>query len=469
MNASESFSYLYKLIARGLEHYWGGDVPLRFHLLAPLLPKDDRVCLARALCKMRAIDATTFDVRVTPIDDVQVIPIDEVQDVTGKFQPGFQGVAVIDGRSQFATQIEAECDESSNCPENVVTVDAQEDDSSWPVLRFDAIEMSDIVADALDALFRELGQPVSALARTRFENNGFDGLSGFLSAEDVVPRKAANFELFYHRLSRAWRFDGKNLNANGIADWVNQFEKFGFERQARDMLAYLQRRGYTAEDAVIERLRGIYRDVSQSCVGPTYCVSIQEIGKSEGKLAYRLRPDIQMESVSEVIDKVKIGGGVGNVFCFDDCVLSGESILKYLFCKKYNSLSEDLIELMKNGKLKIFVISHDLADSGKQYIEKSKYSFGNIYCNSYRRIREEDRAFSNNSVVISQKYKNNDNFMKFCSRIGEEILEGSPFGWDNGQLCICYDYTIPDNSLPVLWGASSGDVEWLPLFERNRE
>ena len=118
--------------------------------------------------------------------------------------------------------------------------------------------MSDVVAGALDDLFRKYDRIVPSIARVRFENTGYDGLLGLFDEGKNLPRNAKNYELFYHRLSRAWKFDGTYLSANDIAEWVNQFVEAGFEAEARQLLTYLQQRGFSTEDAVVEKLRGVY-------------------------------------------------------------------------------------------------------------------------------------------------------------------------------------------------------------------
>ena len=446
-------------LARGLnETYWADGSPSKYHLLCKQLPPEDRIMLARGLCRAQHPAGEAPPIALEVGSDWSVVGCDTSPKAV-----------IVDAKNRPFSEVEQYVENSGCEIGTVVTINGTEDPSEWYVMRYDARQQSEIVASALEKLFRAGNAGVPTLARIRFENLGFEGLRGFLDDPEVTA-SARSYELFYHRLARTWRFDGTEVTSEVISSWVEQFAEDGFEKEAHCLLSYLHQWGYTAEDTLIGRVMSTYRRcVSQFSTGRTVkCVAIQETGKSEGKLAYRLKSEsVSFDSLSVAVEEIVSMGVEADLYCFDDLVGTGDSIISCLFNVCRGSVNGKLENLLRDGKVRVYVIAHDVSEVGRRQIESDCRSFGNVHVVGYRSLGDRDKVFSSASRVIKDAERRSE-FKAYCAAIGETLFPGHGLGWKNGQLCLCYDYTIPDNSIPVLWGSSTSPPLWLPLFERKR-
>ena len=447
-------------LARGLnETYWADGSPNRYHLLSKQLPPQDTIMLARGLCKLQS-----------PRGEASLIPIVEVGGDWLVHVEGTERIAlIVDSKDSPFSKVEEYVEKWGRKVETILTINGREAPSDWYVLRYDARQQSDIVASALEELFRAGNAGVPILARIRFENSGYEGLRGFLE-EPEETASARNYELFYHRLARTWGFDGTEITSGMISSWVAQFAKDGFEKEAHYLLSYLHQWGYTTEDTLIGRVMSTYRGcVERFSTGRrARCIAIQETGKSEGKLAYRLKSEsVCFDILSVAVEEAEATGIETDFYCFDDLVGTGDSIISCLFDAQRRPANGKLENLLRDGRAKVYVIAHDVSEVGKKQVESDGRSFGNVHVIGYRALGERDKVFSSESRVIGDAERRSA-FGAYCAAIGETLFPGHGLGWKNGQLCLCYDYTIPDNSIPVLWGRSTLPREWVPLFERRR-
>lgn len=455
-----SREWFFERLAQGLnDAYCVEDTPRCFHLDCAQLPESERLALAAALCRIQV-----------PGTEVSRLPVIDLDEECGRASlEAAVGAVIVNAVGKTYSEIESCIDSSQRKPSKIVSVNGKENHGEWSILRYDFRIQSDIVASALDDLFRRADLAVPTLARVRFENAGYNGLLGFLTQEDL-PTGSTNYELFYHRLTKTWKFNGSDLTSAHIKAWVDQFAKDGFEEEAHSLLRHLHQWGFTTEDAVIERLIKTYSEsVSQFSAGRSVrCIAIQEVGKSEGKLAYRLKPRVkQFETLRDVVEEVHGTGVASDFYCFDDFIGSGDSIVECLFERESDHIGRKLQALLQAGKGRVFVIAHDVSELGMHDVETDPRAHSNVRVLGYRPLGNRDRVFSAESRVIGDVERRKA-FKAYCAQAGEILFPGHGLGWRNGQLCICYDYTIPDNSLPVLWGRSGPPKTWEPLFERNR-
>jgi hypothetical protein len=358
-------------------------------------------------------------------------------------------------------------------PDVIVVINFIDDAAQFARVIYDPRLYEDLIIDALEYLFSQCGQKTSVLARVRFQEGGFRELE---KSFDLFDEPAAfdwsskqTFELFYYRLSRAWIYRGYPVTIERIRTWVEQFSSVGLLDEAHQLLMYLQQYGYVTETTIVEGLVKKYFEAEKGDGLRVVAVSIQKPGKSEQKLAYRLRPHVMLRSFAEVLPILRTGTKEKPifVFCFDDCIGSGESIIEYLFESSYNPYCGELVKYLRDGCAKISVITFHADVKAIGRLEALADAWGSLRILPVRIVDDNHRAFSDTSKIFANAIRRSK-FMGFCAEIGERLLPGSALGWNNCQWVIAYDYSIPDNSLPVLFGSSTVEPMWQPLFERVR-
>lgn len=448
-------------IAEGLQVFWASDPPKRIGLsqnpAGVVVPDADIRLLARALCRLHA-----------PL-------IDNIPDIlwSDNNWDGIGEAAIFDAEDHKLSEVCAKLNNLQDVPAILVIICFEDDGTDFPKLTYDPRSQSDIVSCGLDALFSKCSSHVSALARARYESIGFKSLeTDFgLFEQPKTPdwQDQTTLELLYYRLSRAWNYRGSLLPAQTIQAWCSQLMKEGFGAEAHQILVYLQQYGFVTEAVVAHELFRLYSELKKSSNKKTVEISIQKPGKSEQKLAYLLRPYVFIEKIEDAINLKNTAylNEQVDFYCFDDCIGSGESIEKYLFDKNYNTCSSELIKLFRSGDVRLNVVVYHADERGIDYIQKHHKAYGAVKVHASRVLDETHQAFSETSRIFRDKARR-EAFKHFCLRVGEHLNPGDPLGWEGGQLCIAYDYTIPDNSLPILYGEGNARQPWKPLFIRAR-
>jgi hypothetical protein len=229
---------------------------------------------------------------------------------------------------------------------------------------------------------------------------------------------------------------------------------------------YLLRYGYVTEQKIVAGLRREYSRIVPSATVPPIAVAFQAPGKSESKLAYYLRPEITLVDPNAAVSQVKGVGGATPVdmVCFDDCIGSGETVEGYLF---YEPGAGQLCALYASRAARLHVIVYHSDPRGVQRIEGNASGCGSVKVHTACPLDETHQAFSDRSCIIPSSLRK-DAFKAFCERVGRSLNPGIPLGWGDCQWCISYDYSIPDNSLPILYGTTGSRFTWIGLFPRNR-
>ena len=99
-------------------------------------------------------------------------------------------------------------------------------------------------------------------------------------------------------------------------------------------------------------------------------------------------------------------------------------------------------------------------EKAKETLEKNKIKL--VYCIE---LDEQSKAFSDSSIAFSSYNKEKEDCKAMCEFYGKRIKERYPLGYKNGQYLIGLYYTIPNNTLPIFWGADN----WKPLFIRHEK
>lgn len=458
MKAGAGRIIFFDKLAEGLQSTFYRGFPPRLALSvpsqSPRVPEADVKSLARALCRWHLPDAENIpELRFFQATSRQRAPA---------------GILNAEGRK---LNVVLDKIKSGDYPEISVVFNFENDESNFPRLNYDPRVNADIISDALQVLFSANGMASSAMARIRLEESGFVALESFGVFDNPFAlnwEDAQTLELFYYRLSRSWTYRGYPVPVDTIRGWVAQFSEAGFSSEAHQLLMYLQQYGFVTETSVVEGLAQHYFNVDKQGASNVVAINVQKAGKSEQKLAYRLRPHILLKSIDEVLPAIKAGTVERPTLlvCFDDCVGSGESMEKYLFDADYNTYRDDLIASFHEKRSKLFVIVFHADIRAICRLESSNDAANCLRVLPVRIMDDTHRAFSSGSRIF-RTAERRAKFMEFCKEIGGYLLPGSPLGWDDCQWVISYDYSIPNNSLPVLFGTSNAPY-WRPLFERGR-
>jgi hypothetical protein len=462
MRAATGRQIFFDRVAEGLLTFFYPAAPRRLGLTSPRegpgVPDGDLLSLARALCRIHYPEADSISVIRMSTPDLSLAGTAAILDVEG---------------NKSLAEAMAWLNETPNIPDTIIVIHYHCDEGYFPTILYDPRQQSDIIADALELLFSQCDARVSVLARARFDAFGFAALE---TSFNLFERPAkpnwddlSALEVFYARLSRSWNYRGYPLVAEHIREWVAQFVEFGFADEAKQILVYLQQYGFVTETMIIEALLRLYNANVKNSTAIPIPISIQKPGKSEQKLAYRLRPTVFVTSIREALclASTVYADKAVDLYCFDDCVGSGESLETYLFNPIQNPAAADLIAMFKSGRTTLKVLSFHADERGINFIQQHPDSFGRITIKPARRLDKGHRAFSDESKIVADPSRRGQ-FRQFCLEIGEKLNPGNPSGWEDGQWCIVYDYTVPDNSLPILYGIGDADRPWKPLFERAR-
>jgi hypothetical protein len=310
----------------------------------------------------------------------------------------------------------------------------------------------------------------TSLARHRFIQKGFNAFKDFGILNESENRDLEDpivLEEFCLNISRSWIFDGVKVNTEDVYGWVQQFKKRGFVVEGCQLLLYLKREGFVTQNAVKGNLLRLYKEHVAKVDKNVTVITIQPLGKSESLFSYALSIEAKFKDLGDVLKMNNSPEDAIELVCFDDVIVSGGSVLKYLFNTEYNPHSELLKKAFaKNAAHLTVIVSH--AD---------KYGITKIIddprCNNSVSVKasfivdDSRRIFSANSIVLTDK-SNIKKFSEFCQEMGAKVTSSvPPLGWNGAEWCIVFDYSVPNGTIPVIW-AGSNKNKWAPLFHRKR-
>jgi hypothetical protein len=332
---------------------------------------------------------------------------------------------------------------------------------------------ADVVYPAVQYLFHQCGKEPDELALARFQLRGFRCFQSdyelFERPQASLLADAESIERLCIRLGSTWRYADAPVSPQHILDWLRQFEGSGFSQEALRLLVYLYQHGYVTEQKIAARLTQGYLRLVEELDSIALPVAFQPPGKSESKLAYKLRPTISLANQEEALAKVHGAppSVVTNLVCFDDCIGSGETIEKYLFDDTHNPLASEFSALYAAGRARTFVLVYNSCSSGVARIEQNSNAYGAVSVRTICPLDDTHRVFSPTSQIILDADRR-EAFRDFCELKGRKLFPGGPLGWGDCQWAVAYDYTVPDNSLPIIHSSLGGAHPWVALFPRNR-
>jgi hypothetical protein len=126
------------------------------------------------------------------------------------------------------------------------------------------------------------------------------------------------------------------------------------------------------------------------------------------------------------------------LFCFDDCIGSGDSIRDYLFDRSTNAYADQLMGLFKEKRASMYVIAFHVDENAIGRLENAPEAFNRLKVIPVHVIDDAHRVFSNQSKVIV-KPNRREMFKKFCEDVGNKLFSAGPLGWNDCQWAIAYD------------------------------
>jgi hypothetical protein len=203
---------------------------------------------------------------------------------------------VLDGEGRRLSEVAAIIGERSGTDSLAVIYNFIEDRTQDLTLEYDPEPNMDVFYPAIQMLFDKCAKTPDSLAFLRFCTRGFsifeDDYELFDRPQELNLIDRDWTERFCHRLAHAWRFSDRPIYAQHILQWLQQFERSGFGVEARQLLVYLYRYGYVTERKIAAGLVDGFRALSAQLGSAPIGVAFQAPGKSESRIAYKLRPGI---------------------------------------------------------------------------------------------------------------------------------------------------------------------------------
>jgi hypothetical protein len=273
---------------------------------------------------------------------------------------------------------------------------------------------------------------------------------------------------------------GKQKDVSELRIWLKQFDDEVRIDIAFLLLRRLAEKGFVNEGAkihalerLIELLEAKRRDTGKGvwtavrgkldnlCI--TYIDSEMKSGATTAReLAKRLRPGKQgppneiSDWMKSHIDKDAL------VLIIDDFAGTGSTISKGLRKLLDQRGSEEVKEtFFSEGRMLCYLLY-----TFPEAVNKLKLQYPEVHFSSVNVFGDEVRALESNSSIFESQ--NEIDFAReILIQIGRELTPQYPLGYGDMGALVCFNNTIPNNTLPIFWG--NGDVNgkpWKPLFPR---
>ncbi|NEV77284.1 hypothetical protein DYI24_09540 [Rhodopseudomonas sp. BR0C11] len=457
MNSSEGRRKFFNMLAGGLELEFFGGLPPRFLLrAAQTVPLADVKSLARALCRKISPAAEYF-----PETSVSSLSLS-----------GNAAAAIVDGQGSSSNKCKTILDGAPARIPLILVNCSDEACDELPSLLYDPLTYGDLAIEALHELFAECDKRFTRIALVRYQERGFDALHDFNLFDDnssINWSDDRTLEMHYASVARGWKSRGHPVSPTEVREWVGQFSAHGFLAEAHQILSYLRRFGYVTELTITEGLLQRYRSIVTPPHCPRISISIQGPAKSEHRLGYDLKPAIHFVTLESALPRIRKATKEqpAYIFCFDDCVGSGKSIHKALFLDADKDVRNTLISSLRDQRAYVYVVVFHADIQAIKFLEGIPDAHHRLSVVPVRIIDDTHRAFSSSSRIITNPPRR-EAFGKFCRDVGLRLYPKHPLGWEDCQWVIAYDYSIPNNSLPILFGSRADPDPWRSLFERAR-
>ena len=251
-------------------------------------------------------------------------------------------------------------------------------------------------------------------------------------------------------------------NAVDIYNIMRWLENFKDEDRTHALTVLENMTYYNADDiyAILKRHLAYLGIHHRSC--KVYMVPIRELGKSGSLVAYYTNKLISRDNREKFLlrtaeDLGQVDVQEKDVLCLmDDFVGTGDTIKKFYkkhkaqfdrFSKRYAFL----IGYMPEGQEAMEGLELRLMGNKQEPLFKKRGSV----------IGYEPRM----KVVRNFAYQ----YGKIISPKNKRTKQ-HPLGYANSQALVAFDYTTPNNTLPIIWATAKNErIPWYPLFPRRKE
>jgi hypothetical protein len=272
-------------------------------------------------------------------------------------------------------------------------------------------------------------------------------------------------------LSSQWLYRGQRVTTDAIRTWLNQFNG---NYDKRLMFQLLTRVKFYSQDEIRVKLRegmGIVnrriterRIQGQAKRRDILLTSFGSVGKSGTKYA-RLFAQENKIVTDSIFDMPKIlkrmASDMSSVRCVvsvDDIIGSGESAIGGV-----KMLADEAESNPNIRSVPWFYVAVCGFGNGTQLVEKTiaelDFPMEVFVCDP---LGEADRAFSEESTLFLTEADRTHAY-DLCYRIGLDLENQHPLGYNTCQGLVVFEDSCPNNSLPILWKAAKA---WTPLFPR---
>lgn len=265
------------------------------------------------------------------------------------------------------------------------------------------------------------------------------------------------------------QYRGRDVTADEVRAWLNQFEEV---RQQRLMFDVLRAVRFYDAGRIRSKLReghGIaVRGVRQRLEsGRTkrneYVVSYLGGPAKSGARYARLYADENNIYATQVLELGKLNEALAHdsvqaLVIVDDFIGSGNQAIEHL-----NELDKQVGGLIRKREIKVVFIALTGFASSAHRVTKAIEELGlpaEIHlCDP---LGEGDRCFSDESEAFDEA-ADRVAAREIAESYGRRLQRRHPLGYDDSQAVVVFDESCPNGTLPILWDANDG---WRPLFAR---
>lgn len=238
-------------------------------------------------------------------------------------------------------------------------------------------------------------------------------------------------------------------------EWLAQFEPSEIPLAIlilQNIQYYDDKKVRTIIRKLSEKLSNILQDTSNTLFFPLGTST----SSSGGMHLYYYRKELHLSEDNFKLDDFKcyLHLNIDIVF-FDDIIGSGKQATSFF----KNNLA--------NQQARIHYIALMGFESGIQYISDNT-GFNSIIVG--QRLTNQDIAFSEDSTIFGDK---KNEVKQLCQKYGDKLFHNHPLGYNNTQALIVLPYTVPNNTLPIIWAGDNNEgrrsnLLWTPLFQRDK-
>jgi len=303
------------------------------------------------------------------------------------------------------------------------------------------------------------------------------------TAPHLYPYVDASFPIAEDKLlpiSQRLVYLGKQKDVSELRVWLKQFDDDIRIEIAYELLKRLSEKGFINDGAMllaIQKLQDALMAIRLEIGSATWtvvkgrlanlCVTYMDSEMKSGatiarEIAKRLRPGKQgppAEISAWMKNNVKKDG---IILIVDDFAGSGSTLSKGLTkLFSHHEVEEVINSYLNEGRILCYTLY-----TFPEAIERLKEEFPRVRFLPVNVFGDDVRALDPSSDIF--KDESEINFAReMLLQIGRELFPQSPLGYGDLGALVCFNNTIPNNTLPIFWSSGTvNDKPWKPLFPR---